>query len=260
MHAQGQSVSYQDALAIVTGIVGIAAGKVSNKGLLIAYMILGVICAIVFAIAVPAFGLVASTCEAGTALINMLCQNAAGEPYCCSACEQNTCGGAGCMWRGSYTTASCVIPPGETLSADVPEPCDYFCCQHLAMNGHPSVYWKFETIKAGCETGFDGKVPNPAHGQGDCETESHVTLRDQCTFDPFSKEYTNYDMDYGISGVTYANTGCHIDNMDTGICDYTLFIWITILVTLGLSIAGSVMGCCVVCCKNDQLGDDDDSG
>ena len=30
---------------------------------------------------------------------------------------------------------------------------------------------------------------------------------------------------------------------DMGLCDYTTLIWITILITLGVSIAGLVMGC-----------------
>ena len=256
MHAQGAGVSYQDGLAIVTGIVGIAAGKVLNKGLLIAYMFLAIICGILFAIAVPAFGLVVATCETGSAFINALCQNAAGEPYCCGACEQNTCGGAGCVWRGSYTTAKCVVPAGAPESADVPRRCDYDCCNEFnAVN--PSIYWKYETVEAGCSTGLDGQRFSSAHGQGTCERDSDVDNRDQCSYNSFSKEYTNRAVDRDISGLTYANTGCHVDNVDVGICEYTLFIWITIFVTLGLSIAGSVMGCCVVCCKNDQLGDDD---
>lgn len=46
---------------------------------------------------------------------------------------------------------------------------------------------------------------------------------------------------------TYANEGCHVDTEGGGsewALRGTALIWIAIFVTLGLSIAGSVMGCC----------------
>ena len=114
-----------DALAVVTGILGIAAGKMLNKGLLIAYMVLGIICALWFAAAIPLFSAATLVCGAVNDVVDGACQNAAGEPYCCFACDVDTCGGAGCMWQGPYTDGYCYVPAG---APEVESPCDKNCC------------------------------------------------------------------------------------------------------------------------------------
>jgi hypothetical protein len=243
-----------DTLAIGTGILGIAAGKMLNKGLLIAYMVLGIICALWFAAAIPLFTAATVVCGAVNDVVDGACQNAAGEPYCCFACDVDTCGGAGCMWQGPYTDGYCHVPAG---APEVESPCDKNCCDDLNA-GNPDIYWSSSENSATCAIGTDGRALSSAHGQGTCETDADVTSKDQCSVE--SDTYSNKQTELS-AGATYANTGCHVDDADTGICEYTFLIWITIFVTLGLSIAGSVMGCCVVCCGNDQLsGGGDDSG
>ena len=253
-HAQGADVGLADLLAIATGVIGIAAGKMLNKGLLVAYMVCGILTALVFALAVPAFTLLAASCGMGKSMLDDLCQNGAGEASCCHACNDlTTCGGAACMWVPAYTDSYCRASAGEA----VPSPCDKVCCEALTA-GNPNIQWVSEPQGAGCNHGIDGYVVSSLNGQGTCETDADVTSKSQCTLTSFDT-YTNRATTEP-SPNTYANTGCPVDDMDTGLCEYTTFVWITIFVTLGVSIAGSVMGCCVVCCKNDQLGGGDDSG
>eukprot|EP01043_Picozoa_sp_COSAG02_P102663 COSAG02_NODE_38679_length_426_cov_0.883792_1_plen_72_part_01 len=70
-------------LAIVTGGLGIAAGKMQNKGLLIAYMVLAILTALWFAAGIGPFTLLAGACGAVNDLVEGACVNAAGEQYCC---------------------------------------------------------------------------------------------------------------------------------------------------------------------------------
>lgn len=336
-----------DAMAIVTGIVGIVAGKMLNKRLLISYMILGIICALVFwaATVSPTYHFGRTPCYAHGNYGR--CNNEHGA-YCCAACDPGTCGGAGCMWQEPYTTGRCEVPrfmrefnvprsglqvvsdrPSlleainlrnaceeiaetngcvaicNTALAHVPRdwaanytcvgpvrPCDKDCCDALkdaavvnpALNPKPSrtncdsppcdwFNWKRVAREATCATGTDGKALSSAHGLGTCETDDDVTSKDECTVSSTevlvrlssTEVYTTYWYSNNgtvlSAGATYTNNGCHAENLDTGaLCEHKIFIWITMFVTLGLSIAGSVMGCCVVCCKNDQLSGGDDSG
>ena len=239
-----------DWIAIVTGSVGIAAGKQLNKGYLIAYLILGIICALYATISVAGFKVFVAGCGVANEFVDLTCQNAAGEPFCCSACDVGTCGGAGCMWQGPYTDGTCFGP----VAPEVARPCDKDCCDELNA-ANPDIYWISSANPATCAIGVSGRAPSSGHGQGTCETDADVTSKDQCS--QFGGTYSNKATELS-AGATYANTGCHKDNTDLGRCDYTTFIWISIFLTIGLSIAGSVMGCCVVCCNKD--GGDKDGG
>merc|ERR1711939_1140863 len=231
--AQGESPGLGDMFALITGGLGIGAGKMMNKGLLIAYMVTCIITAIWFALAIAPFGLLAAGCSVVNDIVDAACQNSAGESYCCFACTEALCSGteAGCLWVPSYTTASCNL--NNVAAADVPDDtsdCDKDCCDAIT-----------------------GKAIGDGHGEGVCQTNDDVATLDQCdaVFGSYSNDYFTYDGDD-----TYTNAGCHQDTegggADTsGLCDYTTIIWITIFVTLAVSIAGSVMGCCVVCCGND---------
>lgn len=241
-------------IAIVAGALGIAAGKTSNKGLLIAYMVLAIITAIYFALAIGTFGALTLTCSAVNDLVDAACTNDAGESYCCFACTEAMCEGqGGCLWVPEYTDGSCVSDDNSPLPSD---PCDKDCCDAAV-----GTRWEVTVQTAGCRVGLDGQAIGAGHGTGTCQTASDVTNSDQCDVDLFGTYSNSYITSGGAS--TFANTGCHAETegggADTGLCDYTTLIWITILVTLGTAIAGSVMGCCVVCCGNDG-SDDSDSG
>ena len=154
------------------------------------------------------------------------------------------------MWQGPYTDGTCY---GLDEAPEVARPCDKDCCDELNA-ANPNIYWGSFPSAASCATGHAGRALSSRHGQGTCETDADVTSKDQCTV--FGGTYSNKATELS-AGATYANTGCHKDNTDLGLCDlrYTTFIWISIFLTLCLSIAGSVMGCCVVCCNKDG-GDD----
>lgn len=245
-----------DVLAIVTGGLGIAAGKMQNKGLLIAYMVLAILTALWFAAGIVPFTALTAGCGVVNDLVEGACVNAAGEQYCCFACTQTDCGGNGCLWVPGYTEGYCSPPEGE-LAADLPDPCDKTCCDST-----DGANWVTSEKNAGCRDGSSEQMVGASHGQGTCLTSDDVTTKDQCdvTFGTYSNLYI---VDTG-GPATYSNAGCHVDTegggADSGLCDYTGIIWITIFITLGVAIAGSVMGCCVVCCGNDELGGGDDSG
>jgi len=251
---QGESLALGDILAIGTGAIGIAAGKMQNKALLIAYMVLAIITALWFGAGILPFSVLTSLCGTVNDLVDATCTNDAGEPYCCYACTESTCPTTGCMWVPEYTTGSCQADEGVTL----PTPCDKQCCETTL-----GASWSPTVMQAACQQGSPGQMVGSGHGEGTCELTNDVVTKDQCSV--MFGTYSNENILSTGGPASYSNAGCHKDTegggADSGLCDYTTFIWLTIFITLATAIAGSVMGCCVVCCGNDQLGEgDSDSG
>jgi hypothetical protein len=98
-----------DVLAVAAGVCGIIAGMKTNKGLLIAHMVLAIIVAIWFAMAFLAWQLAMVGCGIGEEWAGALCQNPKGvKDWCCFACDlQSECDDAGCEWQNEYTVQWC---------------------------------------------------------------------------------------------------------------------------------------------------------
>ena len=218
-------------------------------------------------------------------------------PYCCNACaDATTCESNGCDYVDSYTSQYCGLVPDGTagtgpacgaledsdVTADWDEttPCssiDYDACNAIAV-AYPNigVDWVSQETGGVCRDGSPlVQYSAPAVTAANCRTDANADASDSCTksFCVVSGAsttcFSNQNVD-NSGGFTYEipagaqAVGCHAEteggeteNLED-LCDWVNLIWFTMFLTVVFGIAGSVMGCCVVCCGK---GDDkEDSG
>ena len=186
------------------------------------------------------------------------------------------------MWQGPYTTGRCEVPYFMTGNAR-----DFFLEQTFGLHDTEKVSLRIacEEIAEtnGCVAICDTALAHVPRWTANnytcvrpcdkdcCDAEAEdmcmTVSKDECTVSStkvFGTYWYSNNATVLSAGATYTNKGCHAENLRerelATLCEHKIFISFTMFVTLALSIAGSVMGCCVVCCKNDQLSGGDDSG
>jgi hypothetical protein len=289
--------SMSDIVAFIVGIIGVLAGMQKNKGLLIAYMVLTIIVVIWFIMAVMAFSLLVATCGVVSAIADGMCTTSLADgtsvPYCCNACADSaTCETNGCDYVDPYVQQYCGMVPanacGQLADSDVTAdweettPCssiDKTACDAIIV-AYPNqgVSWESTTVAGGCRDGQTNmQYSAPAVTAASCRTDADADASESCSKSfcfgmPGATTTCMSNQNTDDSGAPYTYDipagqqakGCHAETEggDTenieDVCDWVNLIWFTMFLTIVFSIAGSVMGCCVVCCGK---GDDkEDSG
>jgi hypothetical protein len=213
-------------------------------------------------------------------------------PTCCFGCTATgKCTGAGCEWVDSYiqVTCSCVCEEKNQLSCNDNDRTGCVC-PNKEFND-PAFVTYFPT-EAQCDTAKSAGGADFGGGGWTCTSSlqpAACTTGDAGeTFDDANAAcnkavgtYTDAAADGLVdckalksqtaSGQTWLNTGCESDGIvataDTGeeeadgshYCEYSGIASFLVFLHLGVVIAISVGGCCVVCCgKGPDDGDDDD--
>lgn len=267
--------SPMDFFAIVTGIIGFVAGNGQNKGMLTCYMISAIVVIVYFVFAFMGYSIIAAGCGAASEGLEAMCQNPAGvEGYCCWACPSTSCesieggdGGLNCEVQPAYTVSYCANYGEGMRNADgwlTNAPVDRAACENAANDYpllNPPISWVTDEYAASCQ---ENHGLNKAVGSGStaaCVTDAQRNdWGSGCGptatgIDDFSTQ----KWEACAGNCNYSNKGCSYD--ENGLmCAHINGVYFLTFLTLCAAIAGSVMGCCVVCCGNDEVGGKDDSG
>jgi len=264
----GINPAMADLVALGAGVAGLLAGKQQSKGLLTCAMVAYIIVAIWYSLALLGYMTASSWCDG----VDSTCQNPDGVMgYCCWKCGATTCeqldgDGQKCMLRNEYKTCSCYGIDGiRSLDNSIAEVIDKQACEGY-MDAYPNseISWYCETTLARCEEGF-GFFKNLPSGTGPCETEAQRgELYSGCGpsaggLNDFSTYKQCTCNTAGCDCPAYTNKGCHGDEegAEDINCDHLWGMTFLTFLTLAASIGASVMGCCVVCCGNDDVAGDD---
>ena len=232
-------------------------------------MVAYIIVAIWYSLALMGFMAWSSFCEG----LDSTCQNPDGiQGYCCwkcgaSTCEQDDGDGQKCMLSPQYTVCSCYGDISGVRSAGnlVGDVIDKQECERLQGEyAEAEIGWGCETTPASCEEGW-GLFKSVPSGTGSCETEAQRgELYSGCGpsgdgIDDFSTRKQCACGTAGCDCPAYTNHGCHGDEEGSEDinCDHLWGMTFLTFLTLAASIGASVMGCCVVCCGNDDVAGDD---
>lgn len=231
-------------------------------------MVAYIIVAIWYSLALLGYMAASSVCDG----LDSTCQNPDGiQGYCCrkcgaSTCEQDDGDGQKCMLSPAHTDCFCYGIDGiRSLDNSIADVIDKQACLDY-IDDYPSseISWDCTTTTVSCEEGW-GIVKNLPSGAGPCETAaqrgaygsgcgpSREDLNDFSTYKQCACGTAGCDCP------AYTNKGCHGDEAGAEDinCDHLWGMTFLTFLTLAASILASVMGCCVVCCGNDDVAGDD---
>lgn len=245
--------------------------------MLTCYMLSTIAVTLWFVFALMSLTFLATACSALDALDT--CQNPAGVVgYCCSACPATSCedvdtdGIMNCEVQPAYRVSECINYDTGVRSLDnvgTDDVIDRSACDAAAVRYpdlNPPIQWYSKSNPAYCAENLGiHRAMDP--GTVQCEQAAdRAALGSGCgptytAADDFSTQKWQSCADAG--GCNFSNKGCSKDAEDAENileCGHIWGITLLCLLTLGSSLTGSIMGCCVVCCGNDEVGGKGDSG